>query len=457
VDPGSPGARCVAHHRRPQPIPASGQPQPRALDRALTVVGASPNSYFFFFAVLFLATDFTLAFAVEVAVDVFFATGFFATGFVADALDAADEAPRRVRAASRSPAAATVSPARLATPGARSATLLATAGALVATASATRLTAFGALRLTRFATAGAESATFFAIAGALSPTLLATAGALDAADASACSIVSAKSLARLLMLPPLSEASVAYLAVRGQHGRGVGFIVMGGDHDRPPKVRDLPAPRRTESAIGPLFRTVFKWPYRVALAGFYRAGFRPWQLTALSLAANVVAGWLLVQGDRLVPGLLLIVAGLFDIFDGSLARLRAEASRWGAFLDSVLDRVSDMVLFGALFWSLAGRGDHLPAALALSTLIVSTLVSHIRAEAEAMGLSLTEGFMQRLERYVLLMFGLIVPGTLTPVLAVLTVLGILTVLQRGVLAWDQLAKGTPTAGEEKVDKNAGSI
>src|SRR5204862_8051641 len=125
------------------------------------------------------------------------------------------------------------------------------------------------------------------------------------------------------------------------------------------KVRDLPPPRRAEGAIGPLFRTLFKWPYRVALAGFYRVGFRPWQLTAFSLAANVAAGWLLVRGDRFVPGLLLIVAGRFDIFDGGLARLRGEASRWGAFLDSVLDRVSDMILFGALFWSLAGRGERL--------------------------------------------------------------------------------------------------
>jgi CDP-diacylglycerol---glycerol-3-phosphate 3-phosphatidyltransferase len=232
---------------------------------------------------------------------------------------------------------------------------------------------------------------------------------------------------------------------------------MGVNHDRLPKVRDLPPPRRTESAIGPLFRTVFKWPYRIALAGLYRGGFRPWQLTALSLATNVVAGWLLVRGDRFVPGLLLIVAGLFDIFDGSLARLRGEASRWGAFLDSVLDRVSDMVLFGALFWSLAGRGDRLSGGLALSTLIVSMLVSHIRAEAEAMGLSLTEGFMQRLERYVLLMIGLIVPGTLTPVLAVLTALGAFTVIQRGVLAWGQLADDAPTPREEKVDKTADPI
>jgi CDP-diacylglycerol---glycerol-3-phosphate 3-phosphatidyltransferase len=215
---------------------------------------------------------------------------------------------------------------------------------------------------------------------------------------------------------------------------------MAEEGEQSPKLRDLPAPRRPESAIGPLFQTVFTWPYRLALAGLYRAGIRPWQLTVLSLATNVVIGWLLVMGERFVPGMLLMVAGLFDIFDGGLARVRGEASRSGAFLDSVLDRVSDMILFGTLFWSLAGKGDRLSAALALSTLIVTMLVSHLRAEAEAMGLSLTEGFMQRLERYVLLMIGLTLPGALTPVLAILTALGALTIAQRGVLAWGQLRR-----------------
>jgi len=218
----------------------------------------------------------------------------------------------------------------------------------------------------------------------------------------------------------------------------------------PPRVRDLPAPRRSESAIGPLFRTVFKWPYRVGLAGFYRAGFRPWQLTFLSLATNGLIGWLLVAGRRLVPGLLLMLAGLLDIFDGGLARLRGEASRAGAFLDSVTDRVSDFILFGCLFWSLAGRGQghRLSAALALSTLIVSMLVSHIRAEAEAEGVALAEGFVQRLERYVLLMIGLTAPGALTPMLALMTALGSMTVIQRGMSAWRQLGR----ASEKPVQK-----
>jgi CDP-diacylglycerol---glycerol-3-phosphate 3-phosphatidyltransferase len=217
-----------------------------------------------------------------------------------------------------------------------------------------------------------------------------------------------------------------------------GRVNRGGSAGSGPRIRDIPGPRRPPSAIGPLFRALFAWPYRVALAGLYRAGFAAWQLTVLSLATNVVIGWLLVTGLRLLPGILLLVAGLLDVLDGGLARLRGTAGRAGAFLDSVMDRVSDAILFGALFWSLAGQGHRLAAALALVSLVVTLLVSHIRAEAEAAGLPMTEGFVQRLERYVLLVIGLTAPGTLLSVLVVLTALGGLTVAQRLVSAWTQL-------------------
>ena len=204
-----------------------------------------------------------------------------------------------------------------------------------------------------------------------------------------------------------------------------------------PRVKDMPAPRSATGLAAKPMRWVFTWPYRVALAGVYRAGFKPWQLTLLALATNVWVGVLLLRGDRLVPGLLLIPAGLFDILDGAVARLRHEDSRLGAFLDSVLDRVSDLILFGCLYWSLAGQGETVEAALALATLVIALFVSHIRAEAEAAGVTLSEGYFQRLERYIAMMIGLPVPGALLPALAVLTVLGGATVLQRG---WAALAR-----------------
>jgi hypothetical protein len=111
----------------------------------------------------------------------------------------------------------------------------------------------------------------------------------------------------------------------------------------------------------------------------------------------------------------------------------------------VLDRVSDLILFGCLYWSLAGQGDRLEAALALATLVIALFVSHIRAEAEATGVSLSEGYFQRLERYVAMMIGLPVPGALLPALAVLTALGGLTVLQRGWTALVRLPPARPRA------------
>jgi CDP-diacylglycerol--glycerol-3-phosphate 3-phosphatidyltransferase len=210
-----------------------------------------------------------------------------------------------------------------------------------------------------------------------------------------------------------------------------------GEQRDAPRIRDMPAPRQATGLAAKPLRWIFTWPYRLVLAGAYRIGFRPWHLTLLALATNVWVGVLLLRGDRLVPGLLLIPAGLLDVLDGAVARLRGEESRLGAFLDSVLDRVSDLILFGCLYWSLAGQGERLEAALALATMVIALSVSHIRAEAEAAGVSLSEGFFQRLERYVAMMIGLPIPHALLPALAVLTLLGGLTVIQR---AWAALAR-----------------
>jgi CDP-diacylglycerol--glycerol-3-phosphate 3-phosphatidyltransferase len=206
-----------------------------------------------------------------------------------------------------------------------------------------------------------------------------------------------------------------------------------------PRVRDMPAPRRAQGLVGPAMAKVFAWPFRLVLAGLLRAGVHPWHLTVISLVGNVIAGWLLLTGRRFLPAVVLAVAGVLDVFDGSVARARGEASRWGAFLDSTLDRIADVIVFGALFWSLAEQGHRTSAALALVALVASFMVSHLRAEAEAAGVALTEGAVQRLERYVLLLIGLMVPGALLPVLALLAALGVLTAAQRAWSAWRRLA------------------
>jgi len=204
-----------------------------------------------------------------------------------------------------------------------------------------------------------------------------------------------------------------------------------------PRVRDMPAPRKSEGAAGGAAQHIFAWPYRGVLAFLLWTGLSPNQLTLLALAANVVCGALIVAGEWAWAGVALIVGGTFDVMDGSVARHRGESRRSGAFMDSVLDRVSDMILFSCLFWNLAERGETLEAGLALLTLIVSLSVSQIRAEAEAVGVKLSEGLFQRLERFLALLVGLLIPGMMLPALILLAVLGVVTVLQRGFSALTQ--------------------
>ena len=141
-----------------------------------------------------------------------------------------------------------------------------------------------------------------------------------------------------------------------------------------------------------------------------------------------------MTGNWAWAAIALIAGGIFDVMDGSVARHRGESRRSGAFMDSVLDRISDMVLFSCLFWRLAADGQTFAAVLALITLVVSVAVSHVRAEAEAAKVVLTEGIFQRLERVIALAVGLLIPGMMLPVLLLLAVLGTATVLQRSFLA-----------------------
>ena len=206
-----------------------------------------------------------------------------------------------------------------------------------------------------------------------------------------------------------------------------------------PRMRDLPKPRENPSVLGASFAWIFQWPYRFALWGLFRAGFRPYQLSLLSLLGNAACAALLLSGRRLVPGFVLLGAGLFDIFDGGVARLRREETRKGALLDAVNDRLSDGMVFGAIFYAEFTVHDNaVNAALALSALVVSLLVSHFRAEGEAAGVPMSEGSVQRLERYVGLTLGLTVPGLLPWALGSLTALGLVTTFQRAARGWRAL-------------------
>jgi CDP-diacylglycerol--glycerol-3-phosphate 3-phosphatidyltransferase len=177
-------------------------------------------------------------------------------------------------------------------------------------------------------------------------------------------------------------------------------------------------------------------------------GMTPNMATLLGLVLNAVTAAVLATGHLRIGGLLLLFAGLFDMVDGALARVRDQRTPFGAFFDSTLDRYSEgLVLLGVILFALT-----LPAtsqrtwivALAYVSALSSLMVSYARARAEGLGLNGKSGLMARPERVLLLALGLIIGGEylLLWILALLALMSTLTVAQRIVSVRRTLARGT---------------
>lgn len=164
--------------------------------------------------------------------------------------------------------------------------------------------------------------------------------------------------------------------------------------------------------------------------GLSRAHLSADVLTLLGVALTAVAAWRVVVDDLVVGGLILIAGAVFDFFDGAVARVRGTASARGAFLDSVTDRFSDAIIFAALLWYFfVVAPDEVMAAVTLAAYATASLTPYIRAKAEALGFDCKVGILERAERLILLMVGLVL-GFLEPVMWILAVLGTVTVIQR---------------------------
>jgi phosphatidylglycerophosphate synthase len=161
--------------------------------------------------------------------------------------------------------------------------------------------------------------------------------------------------------------------------------------------------------------------------------FHPNTLTVAGFLVTVVASLVLVSSLAL-GGVLVIAGGLFDVLDGVVARVNGKQTRFGAFLDSVLDRFSDACILLAIGLNLF-RHDNLPGmALCVLTLVSSFLVSYVRARAEGLGKNCREGLMERPERILLLSLGAMT-GFIVPILWILLILTQFTVFQRMYHVW----------------------
>lgn len=163
-------------------------------------------------------------------------------------------------------------------------------------------------------------------------------------------------------------------------------------------------------------------------------GISPNLLTVMGLTVNAVVGVVIARGYFRWAGVVVILASLFDAFDGALARASGQTSSFGAFLDSTLDRFSEAVVYLGLLLYYAGHGRRMEVVLIYVTIVGSLMVSYARARAEGLGLQCKVGLLTRAERIGLLIVGLIL-GIIPWVLWVLAVLTNVTVVQRVVHVW----------------------
>ena len=170
----------------------------------------------------------------------------------------------------------------------------------------------------------------------------------------------------------------------------------------------------------------------------------PNSLTLLGLMVAGASAYLLSIGQLWVGGIVLLVSGLFDLFDGALARATGRASRFGAFLDSLVDRVSEIAVLLGLLVFYVNRSETEGIVLVYLALAGSLMVSYMRARAEGLNIDCNVGVMTRPERIIALGLGLIVSyWWLTIVLVVLAAIAALTILtsaQRMAHTWRTLPR-----------------
>ncbi len=182
---------------------------------------------------------------------------------------------------------------------------------------------------------------------------------------------------------------------------------------------------------------------------FLRLGISPDAVTVVGTLGVCAGALVFFPRGQLLVGVLVITAFVFsDLIDGHMARLSGSSSKWGAFLDSTLDRFGDAAIFSGLAMYYVGPGDSEPlAALAIYCLVMGSVTSYARARAESLGMQAKGGIAERADRLVaiLAMTGLSdifdLPVLIPITLGVLAVASTVTVVQRMLTVRSQ-AKAT---------------
>jgi CDP-diacylglycerol--glycerol-3-phosphate 3-phosphatidyltransferase len=190
-----------------------------------------------------------------------------------------------------------------------------------------------------------------------------------------------------------------------------------------------------QSFVSPAFRArVRGWAVPVA-TGFGRLGLTPNHLTIIGFLGTTVAAAAAGLGHWVPAGILVLAFGIFDLFDGALARATGRATAFGAFLDSTLDRTGENLVYAGIVIGSVSIAFGPGAALAAAAMVFASVVTYTRAKAELSGVDGEVGFAPREVRLAVLGGGLILGGLvditiLALALGAIAILSAITVLQR---------------------------
>jgi CDP-diacylglycerol--glycerol-3-phosphate 3-phosphatidyltransferase len=160
--------------------------------------------------------------------------------------------------------------------------------------------------------------------------------------------------------------------------------------------------RKQKITFSDQIRAMFKGILDPIGAFFNRLGIYPNTMTIIGLVGNIIGAILIAFGYMTIGGIIVLIMGLFDTLDGTMARLRGMPSDFGAFVDSVTDRYSELVIFGGLLFYFGQKDNWLALVAVYLAASGSVLVSYVRARAASVGMDTKVGFLSRFERYLVL-------------------------------------------------------
>jgi len=182
-------------------------------------------------------------------------------------------------------------------------------------------------------------------------------------------------------------------------------------------------------------------------------GVTPNGLTYTGFGLTVLTSVVLAEGHFRWGALLLAVASVFDTLDGTLARVTSQTSVFGAFIDSTLDRYSESVILLALaYYYSRSSGTRTELVLVFVIIVGSLMVSYTRARAEGLDLKVSGGWLQRPERVVLLILGLLT-GWMQPILWIMAIFTNVSAIQRIYEVYWRTSRAEPEAARQPPGDN----